>query len=171
MKSILLKFLLLLFFVLSFSFVSSFGFTSVSDSTSDKFTLADSIRGTISPERAWWNVLRYDITVKPDYESKTISGRNNIEYEVVNGNHPLIMQIDLQEPMLIDSILFNSNNSLDFKRFGNAWYVAFPSDLKNENFEQEPADENRFFQFQYHFLDLDESSNDVQLALQLPLQL
>ena len=43
------------------------------------------------------------------------------------------MQIDLQEPMLIDSILFNSNNSLDFKRFGNAWYVAFPSDLKNEN--------------------------------------
>ena len=38
------------------------------------FTHADTLRGSITPERAWWDVLRYDITVKPDYESKTIEG-------------------------------------------------------------------------------------------------
>lgn len=68
------------------------------------FTHADTLRGSITPERAWWNVLRYDITVKPDYNSKTIVGICNIEYKVIkilsNKNY---LQIDLQSPLKIDS--------------------------------------------------------------------
>ncbi len=36
------------------------------------------------------------------------------------------MQIDLQEPMMIDSILFETNRKLEFTREGNAWHVAVP---------------------------------------------
>jgi hypothetical protein len=39
-----------------------------------KFTRQDTLRGSITPERAWWDVTRYNIDVKPDYKSKTISG-------------------------------------------------------------------------------------------------
>jgi hypothetical protein len=92
----------------------------------DKYTKADTLRGTIGPERSWWDVLRYDITVKPDLATKTISGKNYLRYRVVSNDHPLMMQIDLQEPLLIDSIFFNQSEKLSFTNEGNAWHVSVP---------------------------------------------
>ena len=80
----------------------------------ENFTKADTIRGTINAERAWWDVLRYDITVKPDFINKTITGSNKLQYKVISDNHPLVMQIDLQAPLRIDSILFNAAKKLSF---------------------------------------------------------
>jgi len=114
-KILLTAFLLILFFAQS-------TYAYLPDTV--RFTKADTIRGSILPERAWWNVLRYDISVKPDHENKTIIGQNELSYKVITESHPLIMQIDLQEPMIIDSIIINSEKSLDFKKFGNAWYVS-----------------------------------------------
>ena len=37
------------------------------------FTHQDTLRGSITTERAWWDVLRYDISVEPDYTAKSIS--------------------------------------------------------------------------------------------------
>lgn len=128
-----MKSILVIVAILNLSINPLFGFISAQDSTSGKFSRADTIRGTISPERAWWNVLRYDLTIKPDYKSKTITGKNNIEFDVVNEKHPLIMQIDLQEPMQIDSVFLNSDIPLYFKQFGNAWYIAYPPDEDKKN--------------------------------------
>ena len=64
------------------------------------------MRGSITPERAWWDVLRYDITVKPDYEDKTIEGNTLINIIMISESGYYKMQIDLQEPLIIDSILF-----------------------------------------------------------------
>ncbi len=89
---------------------------------SDNFTRSDSLRGTLSPERSWWDVLRYDISIKPDAEEKSIAGVNVIKYKVVKSDHPLIMQIDLQKPMKIDSIYLNGLR-MDFKSDGNAWFI------------------------------------------------
>lgn len=94
------------------------------------FTKADTLRGSITPERAWWDLIRYDITVKPDYDSKTISGSNTITYKVVSDNNKRMMQIDLQEPLVIDSILFNHSGRLHFTKEGNAWHVAVPAQKK-----------------------------------------
>jgi aminopeptidase N len=90
------------------------------------FTHADTLRGCITPERAWWNVLRYDITVQPDYNSKTITGKNDITYAVVKDNKAVMMQIDLKAPLLIDSILLNSRNKVSFSQEGNVWHVSMP---------------------------------------------
>lgn len=100
-------------------------------STGEKFTHADTLRGSITPERAWWDVLHYDISVTPDFEHKTISGSNVIRYKVISDSYPAFMQVDLQEPMGIDSILFgNSRRPLRFEREGNAWHVQVPKQAK-----------------------------------------
>jgi aminopeptidase N len=65
-----------------------------------KFTHADTLRGSLNENRDWWDVLRYDIEVKPDYESKTIEGKCNITFKVKKKGKK--MQIDFQEPMLIN---------------------------------------------------------------------
>jgi len=95
------------------------------------FTHADTLRGSITPERAWWNVLRYDITVKPDYNNKTITGKNAITYAVVKNSKGTMMQIDMKEPLLMDSILLNGNDKLSYTREGNVWYIKMPAQKKS----------------------------------------
>lgn len=97
----------------------------------ENFTHADTLRGSLNPERTWWNVLRYDIEVTPDYNSKTIIGRTTITYKVVSKSHTAFMQIDLQQPLMIDSILFNGNKKINFKNEENVWHVQAPKQTLN----------------------------------------
>src|SRR6266542_1287851 len=75
----------------------------------NKFTHQDSLRGTNGIERAWWDVLHYDITITPDYNSKTITGKTTIQYKVLSGQRSDYLQIDLQKPLLIDSIFYDNH--------------------------------------------------------------
>ncbi len=93
------------------------------------FTHADTLRGSNTPERTWWNVLHYAISVKPDFETKSIKGKTTIGFRVENKNHPSSMQIDLQQPLEIDSILFNGKQSLKYKREGNVFHVTVPKKI------------------------------------------
>jgi len=78
-----------------------------------KFTKQDTLRGSITPEREWWDLTYYhlDIEVKPD--KKFISGKNTIQYRVLKPNS--VMQIDLQ---------------LDIKHDGNAHFVTLKDKQK-----------------------------------------
>jgi hypothetical protein len=96
------------------------------------FTRADTLRGSITPERAWWNVLRYDISVRPDYINKLTEGKNTITYKVLTPGNTRLMQIDLQEPLMIDSVVFNQSQKLSFRQDGNAWFVQTPRQKKGE---------------------------------------
>ena len=40
------------------------------------FTHADTLRGSITAGRAWWDILRYDLTIEPDYNNKSTEGKN-----------------------------------------------------------------------------------------------
>lgn len=95
------------------------------------FTHADTLRGTITPERAWWDVQRYDISVKPDYPSKTITATSVITYKVPAAQTVKKLQLDLQEPLVIDSIVLDNGKTVSFSREGNAWHVDMPSQQKN----------------------------------------
>ena len=66
------------------------------------FERKDSLRGSITKERAWWDLLHYDIAVNVDIDKKSISGKNKIRYRVIDGAEEL--HIDLQDPMKITSI-------------------------------------------------------------------
>ncbi|MBL7733800.1 MAG: M1 family peptidase, partial [Chitinophagaceae bacterium] len=95
-----------------------------------KFTRQDTLRGTITPERAWWNVQHYNLHVAPDYKSKTLKGWNEIMFTVSGYSRNRKMQIDLQQPMKVDSVVFE-NKRLAFKRLGNVFYIEFGMRFSN----------------------------------------
>ena len=90
-----------------------------------KFTHQDTLQGSITPERAWWNVVSYNIYVGPDYKTKTISGWNQIGFNVITDGKNKKMQIDLQVPMVIDSVIFNSKKITRLRRKGNVYLIDF----------------------------------------------
>src|SRR5580765_3084591 len=92
-----------------------------------QFTHADTLRGSVTPERAWWDVLYYDISVKPNYNEKSISGSNIIKFKVVKAGK--ILQIDFQQPMQIKKIGWNEQ-ALKYEREGNVFLVTFPNLLQ-----------------------------------------
>jgi len=91
------------------------------------FTRQDTLRGTITPERSWWDLNYYHLDIKVDPEKKTIKGSNTVGYTVLESNN--LMQIDLQEPMDITSVKQN-NKSLDFSREGNAYFIELKKKQK-----------------------------------------
>ncbi len=71
-------------------------------SVSQNFTKRDSIFGSITPERAWWELQHYDLKVEVFPIKQKISGTNTIRYTVINQRQ--VLQLDLQEPMRIDHV-------------------------------------------------------------------
>jgi aminopeptidase N len=82
---------------------------------------ADTLRGSISPERAWWNLNHYDLTVQIDPSKKFITGSNKITYEVLT--EAKLLQIDLQEPLRISAIT-QDGEALAFRREGAVHWVT-----------------------------------------------
>ncbi|NOT51188.1 MAG: M1 family metallopeptidase [Chitinophagaceae bacterium] len=96
-----------------------------------KFTRQDSLRGTINAERSWWDVLHYDISVTPDYKAKTITGKTTIGYKVLPGQKSDYMQIDLQQPLKVDSIFYDgkfyiNHPAMPYYNEGNVWHIPLP---------------------------------------------
>ena len=84
------------------------------------FSRQDSLRGSITPERAWWDLNYYHLQVKIHIEEKRISGKNKVRYKVVSENQT--MQIDLQEPMQILEVK-QDGKSLVVKREGMIHWI------------------------------------------------
>ncbi len=87
-----------------------------------EFTLDDTLRGSITPERAWWDLTFYDLRVKIDPEQKSIQGSNTIHYQVLENGHT-IMQIDLQPPLVLEKAEQNGQAVQWKKRGKNAYFL------------------------------------------------
>ncbi|RKY76646.1 M1 family peptidase [candidate division KSB1 bacterium] len=84
------------------------------------FTHQDTLRGSITKEREWWDLTYYHLNIKVNPAEKSIAGTNTIEYRVLK---PLqVMQIDLQNPMEITKVV-QDEQKLQFNRHGNAYFV------------------------------------------------
>jgi aminopeptidase N len=99
----------------------------------EEFTSQDSLRGSITPERAWWDVVSYSIRVTPDFFNKQIEGQNEIRFKVLRPGK--VMQIDLQQPMNVKNVFWN-NHDLPFRRVGNVFYITFPNQVNPGSTEQ-----------------------------------
>lgn len=95
-------------------------------------TKADSLRGSITPQRAWWDVAYYDLHVTIQPADSSITGYNNITYRVKDD--PKRLQVDLQDPLQIDQITQNGQ-PLAYQRAENsyAYMVEVPGDLKQDS--------------------------------------
>ena len=85
-----------------------------------EFSRQDTLRGSITKERSWWDLNRYhlDIIVKP--EEKFISGSNKISYTVLKSHD--LMQIDLQTPLRLTKAT-QDNSELEIIHDGNAHFI------------------------------------------------
>lgn len=110
--------------VLIFLLSSVFGLAQ-----SKAFTKEDTLLGSNHGYRSWWDVKVYNLTVKPDYSSKTLTGNNKIEYSVLESSN--LMQLDLQAPMMIDSVFYDDLKIKTFKRENNRWMVSLENQIKN----------------------------------------
>lgn len=94
--------------------------TELSSQESPTFTRQDTLRGSITAERAWWDLLHYDLHFNVYTETQTISGTNTIRYKVLASSQ--VMQIDLQPPMKITSVS-QLDVPLTYTRDGNVYYI------------------------------------------------
>ena len=84
----------------------------------------DSLRGSITTEREWWDLTYYHLDIEVNPDKKYIQGSNTVGYKVLRSHQT--MQIDLQEPMKITSVEFEGKQ-LDFIREGNAYFIKIES--------------------------------------------
>ena len=84
------------------------------------FTRQDTLRGSVTPERAWWDLNYYHLQVKTDPGRRYISGTNLVRYTVIDPART--MQIDLQPPMKITAVR-QDGQPLQVTRDGNAWFI------------------------------------------------
>ncbi|HET6993822.1 MAG TPA: M1 family metallopeptidase [Chitinophagaceae bacterium] len=101
-----------------------------------QYTHQDTLRGTIGPERSWWDVLHYDISVTPDYNNKTITGRTTIQYKVLPNQKSDYLQIDLQQPLKIDTLFYDEKLYINYPgkpyyNEGNVWHIPLPKAAVN----------------------------------------
>ncbi len=85
----------------------------------------DTLKGSITSDRVWWDLHHYALTIQPDFDRKFISGSNEITFKVVTTNKDRFMQIDLQQPMHIDSARYGQQ-SLEVRQNGDVWFLKFP---------------------------------------------
>jgi aminopeptidase N len=96
------------------------------------FTRQDSLRGSITPEREWWDLNYYHLTVDVDPTKKSIIGSNEIRYQVLNTGTRL--QLDLQEPLVLETAT-QEGEALTFERDGNAYFISLTKDQKPGAYE------------------------------------
>jgi aminopeptidase N len=92
----------------------------------EPITRPETLRGAITPEREWWDLLHYHLKVEFLPDTKRLSGSNTITFKTLKPGNK--MQIDLQQPLAITKINHGASQ-LKFEREGNVYWVTFEKDL------------------------------------------
>jgi aminopeptidase N len=125
---------------LYFTFLTLFSFSLVAFGQhgyrEPEFTRQDTLRGSITPEREWWQLTYYHLDVEVFPSDSSLSGSVTIHYRVLEPasgvkGEPLRMQVDLQSPMRITKVIQN-NEELDFVKDGNAWFITMYEEQQEE---------------------------------------
>lgn len=106
----------------------------------NKFTKADTLRGSLNENRDWWDVLRYDIEwVIPDTLNKTLHGQVKIVFKILKrpsvAKFEGILQIDLQDSLTINWVkggilLKEKDPNVHYISIDLSKYSAYFSEIK-----------------------------------------
>jgi len=92
----------------------------------ENITPQERLRGSVTPEREWWDLLHYDLQVEFILERRRLIGSNTITFKTLKPGNK--MQIDLQPPLAITKIT-HGDAQLKFERDGNVYWVMFEKEL------------------------------------------
>lgn len=84
-------------------------------------------RGTITPQRAWWNLTHYHLDIAVDPKTKSIAGINTMKYEVLSEKKRL--QIELQAPMQLTKVEQNGKK-LAVEQLGYSYFITIEAEQK-----------------------------------------
>ena len=101
---------------------------SISNIFSQNFTRQDTLRGSITPQRAWWDLTYYHLDISVNPENQFIEGSNTINYRVLNPNDEI--QIDLQEPLKINKVT-QDGKELNFRSEGYSHFIKLKKKQKS----------------------------------------
>src|SRR5688572_22323153 len=96
------------------------------EAKTEPVTRQEALRGSITPEREWWDVLHYHLQVEFLPETRRLKGSNTITFKTVKPGNK--MQIDLQPPLAITKIT-HGDSQLKFEREGNVYWVTFEKEI------------------------------------------
>jgi aminopeptidase N len=111
--------------ILTSFFISVFASAQLNQQKKE-FTKADTLRGSITKGRQGWDVKHYALSVEVDIKNKSLKGSNQITYFESSGVKR--MQIDLQQPMIIDSVVSEDGKRYAIENEGDIWYVRIRPD-------------------------------------------
>ena len=97
---------------------------------SAQFTRRDSLQGGLRIERTSYDVKRYDLNITINPEQKSITGFNEITFDVVTSTQKI--QLDLFDNMKVDSIVWNTKK-LKYVRDNDAVFIDLPEKLASKS--------------------------------------
>ncbi|HEV2836292.1 MAG TPA: hypothetical protein VGW58_13285, partial [Pyrinomonadaceae bacterium] len=92
----------------------------------EHITRQETLRGSVGPEREWWDVLHYHLKVEFLLQTRRLRGSNTITFKTLKAGNK--MQIDLQPPLAITKVT-HGNAQLKFEREGNVFWVMFEKEI------------------------------------------
>lgn len=106
---------------------------TIDGASSADFTEQERLRGSVTPEREWWDVQHYDLTLSVMPDTKSVKGSNVISFRTLKSGDR--MQVDLQPPLAITRVV-HGDEDLAFVRDGNVYWVDFASPLGADTDDQ-----------------------------------
>ncbi len=93
------------------------------------FSRQSRLRGSITREREWWDVLHYDLELEVLPGTRRLKGSNTITFRTLAPGER--MQVDLQPPLEVTRVTHVDQGEveLDFEREGNVYWIRFPEAL------------------------------------------
>ncbi|AQX13103.1 peptidase M1 [Elizabethkingia meningoseptica] len=119
--------------------------------TEHTFSKQDSLFGSNTKYRDFWDVKKYDIEAEPNFAQKSVKGSNRISFTITRDVKNPTFQIDIQQPMKTSNVMSDFEISSQ-KREGNFLFIQAAGSFKK-------GDE--------HFISLDFEGNPV-IAIRAP---
>ena len=87
------------------------------------FTKIDTLKGSDTKYRNFWDVKKYRLSVEPNISEKSLKGSNKIEFTITKDILNPTFQIDLQQPMKVEKLIASFPTIDGFKRDGDFIYI------------------------------------------------
>lgn len=99
------------------------------DGAKTEFTRQDTLFGSNTKFRDFWDVKKYEITAEPTFETKSVSGTNRIDFVFTKDISDPVFQIDIQQPMKTANVMSDFEVSSQ-NRDGNFLFISAKGQFK-----------------------------------------
>ncbi|TAE12101.1 MAG: M1 family peptidase [Bacteroidetes bacterium] len=101
------------------------------------FTHDDTLRGSITAYRNWWDVKYYKLAVEPNFVTQSLKGTVTLLFTVTEATYKPVLQIDLQDSLPITSAVFNGKPVIKYmQRFKNYALFTLPQRFFKNGMQQ-----------------------------------